>query len=100
MPYPSDLPASIPFHHKGTVSSNGKSTTTGANEEIDFSATPLNSLQFTAHDSDITIKLNDESNYHLIETGSSMVFNKMLIEKITILESGVLYSYSGAYYKS
>jgi hypothetical protein len=98
MSYPDPLPARIPFVHEGTVSSSGKKTTTGANEVVALGK-EVNSLEFTAHEADTHIKLGDETNSHLIEAGSSKLFDNLLIESITIVESGAVYSYSGGYFR-
>jgi len=100
MAWPSILRAKIPFIHEGTKSSSGKKTTTEANQAFDFSATPLNSLEVTAHGDDITIKLNDETNTHLVQSGGSISFDGLNITKLTIVENGVEYSYSGLYWVS
>ena len=71
MAWPTLLRAKIPFIHEGTVSSSGKQTTTGANQVFDFSASPLNSLEVSAHADDIHVKLNDETNTHLVQSGGS-----------------------------
>jgi hypothetical protein len=100
MAYPTNLRAKIPFIHEGSKSSNGKQTTSGANQEFDFSATPLNSLEVTAHATQLHIKLNDESNTHLVQAGYSVNIDQLNITKLTIVESGVEYSYSGMYWVS
>jgi len=100
MAWPTNLRAKIPFIHEGSVSSSGKQTTTGANQEFDFSATPLNSLEITAHADDIHIKLNDETNTHLVQSGGSITIDGLNITKLTIVENGVEYSYSGMYWVS
>jgi len=100
MPYPTTIPAEIPFHHEGTKSSSGKQTTTGANQEFDFASTPLNSLEITAHADDLHIKINAETNTHLVQSGGSLLFSNMLITKFTIVENGAEYSYSAGYYET
>ena len=100
MAWPTNLRAKIPFIHEGSVSSSGKQTTTGANQEFDFSLTPLNSLEITAHADDIHIKLNDETNTHLVQSGGSITIDGLNVTKLTIVESGVEYSYSGMYWVS
>jgi hypothetical protein len=100
MAWPTNLRAKIPFIHEGSKSSSGKQTTTGANQEFDFSATPLNSLEITAHADDIHIKLNDETNTHLVQSGGSITIDGLNITKLTIVENGVEYSYSGMYWVS
>ena len=98
MPYPEVIPVKIPFHHEGTVSSSGKQTTSQANQEFDFSTTPLNSLEVTAHATDIHIKINAETNTHLVQAGQNITFSQMMITDMTIVEDASEYSYSGAYY--
>ncbi len=100
MAWPTNLRAKIPFIHEGSVSSSGKQTTSGANQEFDFSATPLNALEITAHADDIHIKLNAETNTHLIQSGGSISIDGLNLTKLTIVESGVEYSYSGMYWVS
>lgn len=101
MAYPSSKPPRIIIQHQGTVSSNGKVTTTGANTAINFT-NMVNSLEVTAHTGDITIKLKvggvTETNSHLIEEGSSKIFDEMYLTGFIVVENGVVYSYSGAYY--
>ena len=99
MAYPDVIPAKIPFKHEGTVSSSGKKSTVQANQEFDFSSTPLNSLEVTAHADELHVKINSETNTHLIQAGQLISFSDMLIEKLTIVENASEYSYSGAYYK-
>jgi hypothetical protein len=99
MPYPTNIPAEIPFHHQGTKSSSGQQTTSGANQEFDFALTPLNSLEVTAGAVPIHIKINAETNTHRIPSNGSITFDAMLITKLTIVESGVVYEYTGLYYQ-
>lgn len=98
MPWPTNLPPRIPINHMGSVSSSGTQTTGGANTEISFATTPLNSLEVTAHDVDLHIKINAETNTHLVQSGGSIAFDNIHITKLTIVESGAQYSYSGLYY--
>jgi len=99
MSYPDPLPARIPFFHAGTVSSSGKQTTAAASSEIDFSSNPLNSLEITAHADDFHVRLNAETNSHLVQSGGSMLVDKFQVTKLTIIEAGAEYSYSGAYFR-
>jgi len=102
MAYPTSKPPRIDIQAQGTISSSGKVTTLRANTAITFSSM-VNSLEVSAHVGDITVKLQiggaaTETNTHLIEEGSSKVFDKMYLTGFTIVENGVTYSYSGTYY--
>lgn len=86
--------------HRGTLSSNGIQTT-GSDNIIDFKVTnptdDVNSLAFTAEGNDIHIKINDEICTHLIKSDCTLILDKVKITKITIVESGVSYSYDALY---
>lgn len=85
----------------GTVSSNGKVTTTQAETVITLTP-PSNCLEVKAHDHDITVRFAingiTEKNVRLIEAGERLRFDRIPITGFVVIESGVTYSYSGAYY--
>jgi hypothetical protein len=80
----------------GTYSSDGIQTST-ANQVINFEH-PLNCLFFTALNSSVNIKLNNETNYHYTPQGKTLKITDMDIRKIEIQEAGVQYLYEAQYY--
>lgn len=82
----------------GTYSSNGIVTTATANTEIKF-AKGVNSLVFTNEGTaNTTIKINGESNVHLVKSGCTVGFDNLRIGKITIVETGSVYSFSALWF--
>ena len=79
----------------GTWSSNGTITTTTANYDVTFDGLELNSLTITAVDADITVKVNGEAYYHSVDSGTAIIFDGVLINKLTIIESGVTVKLAG-----
>ena len=82
----------------GTYSSNGISTTVATNTEIKF-ANGVNSLIFSNEGTaNITIKINSESNVHLVKVGYSVNFEDIRIGKITVVENNSQYSFSALWF--
>jgi len=101
------VPPKIPIRHGGTVSSNGKITTSQPNQEVEMQNgegddVVVNALEITNHGADMNVKMTvagtDESNYHLIESGASKVFADIQITKFVVVDNGSQFSYSGGYY--
>ena len=86
------------LNHSGSYSSNGIKTTTQTNTVIIFEH-PVNSLELINEGTvDMTVKLNSESNYHLIKVGEIFKIEDIRIDKITIVENSAMYSYGALYY--
>jgi len=97
--YIEPIPRRISIQHQGTVSSNGIETSPGANHEIIFEAPIiLNFLEVFAESADMNIKINDETNSHFLKRGEGKRFTEIQITKLTIVESGVDFRFSGAFY--
>ena len=106
--YFQNIPRKTSIQHQNTRSSNGVVTTPGANHEIVFgtvdaegkplSGVVLNFLEIFADSADMNVKINDESNSHFIKNGEGKEFSEIQIIKLTIIEAGVDYHFSGALY--
>ena len=75
----------------GTLTSDGEQTTPGASTEFNFIYW-VGNLLIEATDA-LTYTLNDETAIHALKAGQSTVVKDMMIKKLTIIESGVKYSY-------
>lgn len=83
----------------GTLSSNGIQTTSSANYEIIFDENKsVSDLTIIAEGNDLQIKLNNESNIHYLKVDEILNITDMIVEKITILPSGVKYRYDAMYF--
>ncbi len=80
----------------GTYSYVG--TTSGANQEFTFDGLTLNNLLVIAVGNIVTVKINDESYTHVIETGAAISFEQIRIKKLTVIESGVSLKLEGTNY--
>lgn len=82
---------------KGSVSSSGFITTTSANQEFDFSDKYINYMLIRTRNDDITVKINDETDTHIVAAGDYLELKDLLTTKFTIVENGVEIYYMGTY---
>lgn len=98
------------FKYQSTFTSGGKATST-ANQVITFVNPKYSTdnedynnksdyncvvyLSFETFATECRIKLNDETTIHWIDANSKVEFSDIMITKITILDAGVQYYYTG-----
>ena len=103
--YPEKIPAKVVIEHKGVFCSNGKLTTAAANEEHQFQTddgdniTTGNSVAVTAIGNELNFTVNDQTRKIYIPANQTVVLDAVKVNKITIVESGVSFSYVGGYYR-
>jgi hypothetical protein len=85
------------MRYVGTISSNGKQTTTQANQTFKLVQFPYDVmyLQMEAFGSPVHFTINDETNTHEVDINSIYVIKDIPIYKITIIENGIQYRYVG-----
>lgn len=91
----------------GTLSSGGKVTTTQANQEIIFNSPnaptsnpnfiPVTGILIDAFDDTIHVMFNDEITIHEIDPNTSLSLDEYVVNKFTIVESGVQYRWTAIY---
>ena len=77
---------------EGTIS--GNVTAAGADQEVDF-APKIAGVMVFRFDTDASIKLNDESNYHDFKAGESQTSDALEIKKFFIKDAASIVRYSG-----